>query len=327
MINLNKKIRKTLFSEVVKEWLTTMKYNIEKSTYLGYESIVKNIIIPYFEKKKIYIEDITTSDLQKFYFSELDRGINVSTLKKRHIIIKPVLDYAIYVLKLRIDNPAIYIKFPKSKKFMHEILEPETLKFLLEKEKNNQIEMGIFLGGIYGLRRSEIIGLKWSSIDLVKNIFLVKDTVLRIKINGKLQIIERNYGKTDSSYRNFPIIPEFKNLLIRIKAKQDEDLKKKCYKKKYLEYIYRDGFGELVKPGYLSRKFKQILSKYNVKEVRFHDLRHTCATFLYQMGIPMKDIQNWLGHSSISTTMNIYTHLNFENKKLIGEKIDLLFKK
>ena len=88
-----------------------------------------------------------------------------------------------------------------------------------------------------------------------------------------------------------------------------------CYCTDYLDYIYVNEIGEIIKPDYLTTHFKAFLEEHNMPHIRFHDLRHSCATLLFAQGVPMKEIQAWLGHSTIGTTANIYTHLD-ENSKI-----------
>ena len=105
-------------------------------------------------------------------------------------------------------------------------------------------------------------------------------------------------------------------LLHRLKAEQELNRKLcgKSYCRKFADYIYVNEIGELVKPGYITQHFPLILQKNGMRKIRFHDLRHSCASLLYANGVSLKEIQEWLGHSDISTTSNIYTHLNFNSK-------------
>ncbi|MDD3862980.1 MAG: site-specific integrase, partial [Clostridia bacterium] len=88
----------------------------------------------------------------------------------------------------------------------------------------------------------------------------------------------------------------------------------KSYNKKYLEYVFVDDIGDIIKPDYVSNKFRDLLRANNLKHIRFHDLRHSCASLLVASGVPMKNIQEWLGHSNFSTTADIYSHLDFSAK-------------
>ena len=111
-------------------------------------------------------------------------------------------------------------------------------------------------------------------------------------------------------------MPPFEELLIRLKAEQQNyrELCGSSYNKKYLDYVYVNQLGNIIKPAYLTEQFPKFLERNGMRRIRFHDLRHSCATLLYSNGVALKDIQMWLGHSDISTTSNIYTHLDFDSK-------------
>ena len=125
-----------------------------------------------------------------------------------------------------------------------------------------------------------------------------------------------HYTKTKSSYRTLPLVGPFEELLLRIKAEQAEN-RRLCgnsYCNDYLDYIYVNEIGQLIRPGYLTSHLSLLLKKHNMRHIRFHDLRHSCATLLLANGVELKDIQTWLGHSTIGTTANIYIHQEFSSK-------------
>ncbi|MBE7080777.1 MAG: site-specific integrase, partial [Clostridiales bacterium] len=130
--------------------------------------------------------------------------------------------------------------------------------------------------------------------------------------------------KTKSSYRSLPLIPQVKEILLQEKAKQESmrKLLRGAYNKKYLDYVCVDAIGDILTPKYISSHFKVILAKNGLKKIRFHDLRHSCASLLLANKVPMKMIQDWLGHSDMSTTANIYSHVDhtskLESAKVIG---------
>ena len=96
---------------------------------------------------------------------------------------------------------------------------------------------------------------------------------------------------------------------------------KKSYCEDYSDYVYVNAMGKRIKPAYLMQAFPVFLEQHGMRHIRFHDLRHSCATLLYANGVALKDIQEWLGHSDIGTTSNIYTHLDYNSKINSANKI------
>ena len=172
------------------------------------------------------------------------------------------------------------------------------------------------LGGNYGLRRSEALGLKWDAIDFQNNTITIRHTVTSCNLDGKHIQIAQDTTKTKSSMRTLPLVPAFKEKLLKLKEQQEEYKRVcgRCYNKKYLEYICVDEMGTLISPHYLTSSFPKLLEKNNLRHIRFHDLRHSCASLLLANGVPMKQIQEWLGHSDFSTTANVYAHLDYNSK-------------
>lgn len=178
----------------------------------------------------------------------------------------------------------------------------------------------VIFGGFYGLRRSEIVGLRWSAIDFDNNVFYVNHTVTTPNIDGKKTIVAKDRAKTKSSLRALPLNEDLKDRLIEIRKQQGQYQKKfkRSYDKKWLDYVMVDELGGLILPDYITPAWKRLLEKNNMRVIRFHDLRHTCASLLLNKGkhdgITLKDIQVWLGHSDFSTTANTYSHLDATSK-------------
>ena len=116
--------------------------------------------------------------------------------------------------------------------------------------------------------------------------------------------------------RTLPLVDFVKEKLLSLKAEQEENrmLCGRSYIKDFIGYICINEIGDLIKPGYLSVEFPKLLEKKGLRRIRFHDLRHSCASLLIANGVPMKQIQEWLGHSDFSTTANIYAHLDYSSK-------------
>ena len=144
----------------------------------------------------------------------------------------------------------------------------------------------------------------------------IKRTVTQVKVDGKYQIIEQDSAKTKSSMRTLPLVGSFREYFLEVKKAQE--LNKKvcgnCYNYKYDGYVFVNELGERMTPNYLTSYFPEYLQKHGLKKIRFHDLRHSCASLLLANGVPLKQIQDWLGHSDFSTTANIYAHLDYTSK-------------
>ena len=145
--------------------------------------------------------------------------------------------------------------------------------------------------------------------------FTINAKQLQTGITEDIQIAQ-DTTKTKSSMRTLPLVPAFKEKLLKLKEQQEEYKRVcgRCYNKKYLEYICVDEMGTLISPHYLTSSFPKLLEKNNLRHIRFHDLRHSCASLLLANGVPMKQIQEWLGHSDFSTTANVYAHLDYNSK-------------
>lgn len=306
------------FTEFLLDWLEMTKKNVEETTYGAYAMGIKNKIIPYFEEHHpgLALCEVTPKHIQDYYTYELTvRGVSANTVIHRHANIRKALQHA-FKLGLIDSNPADRIERPKKEKFVGSFYEEDELNHLFEVVRGDPIELGVILGAFYGLRRSEAVGLKWDAIDFKKKTITIRHTVTQVTIDGKSKIIQKDRTKTKSSYRSLPLVPPFEELLHRLKAKQEQNRKLcgRAYCTKYTDYIYVNEIGELVKQGYLTQRFPYILEKNGLRKIRYHDLRHSCASLLYANGVSLKEIQEWLGHSDIATTSNIYTHLNFSSK-------------
>ena len=187
-----------------------------------------------------------------------------------------------------------------------------------------KIELVVLLTAFYGLRRSEVIGLKWSAFDFNHNCFSIRHTVTTCSVKGERVTIKKDKAKNKSSLRTYPLIPFLKERLLEAKKQQEENrmLCRRAYNKEYLGYVCVDVIGNLIKPNYVSSTFGKLLAKNNLRHIRFHDLRHTCASLLLANGVPMEQVKEWLGHSEISTTVDIYGHLQYATKKQSAAAIE-----
>lgn len=315
-----------LFSDFIMKWLAVTKDNIRESTYSNYYNNIHRRIAPYFQKQGIYLKDLKPSDIQEYYaYLKKTRHVKNKTIIIQHSNINLALNYAV-VNDLITENPAKKVKLPKKEKYIAAVYNEEEVTQLFKAIKGDPIELAIILGAYYGLRREEILGLKWNAIDFNNNTITIQHTVTRCTIEGKSTVLANNSTKSKASYRVLPMTEALKRLLMD-KYNSQKYLMKVCmeaYNWQYKDYVNVDKQGNLLKPDYLTQHFALILKKYELKKIRFHDLRHTCASLLYSKKIDIKRIQEWLGHEDISTTMNIYTHLAYHTKEESAEVIETL---
>lgn len=306
------------FTVFLSDWLDMMQSSVEEVTHASYTMAIKHKVIPYFNQKHpdLKLCDVKPKHIQDYYTYEMKHnGLSANTVIHRHANIRKALQYA-FTTGLINSNPADCVQRPRKEKYQASFYNEKELEQLFKKVKGDPVEFAVIVAAFYGLRRSEVIGLKWDAIDFEKKTITIRHTVTQFTKDGKSVIVEKDRTKTKSSYRILPLVPPFEALLLNMKAQQqiNHKLCGRSYCKEYLEYIYVNEIGELIKPGYLTQHFPLVLEKNNLRKIRFHDLRHSCASLLYANGVSLKEIQEWLGHSDISTTSNIYTHLNFDSK-------------
>ncbi len=311
-----------LFSKFLSNWLAMVKSTLLITTYGGYQYFIEQRINPYFDEKKMTLQKITMKDIQEYYNTMLTKGTKWNSVVKHHAIIRKALDYAVKMDYIP-SNPAARIETPKRQKYIAEHYNQDELNQLFEVIKGDPAEVAIILTAYYGLRRSEVLGLKWSAIDFKEKTLCIRHTVCKTVLDGQQIVVQKDTTKNKASIRTLPLIPEIEELLLETKKKQEACRKKAkgSYCKDYLDYVCVDSLGVLLKPDYLTQHFEIIIKKNKPKKIRYHDLRHSCASLLLANGVSLKEIQDWLGHSDYSTTANIYSHLEYGAKLKSAGKI------
>ncbi len=220
-------------------------------------------------------------------------------------------------------NPADRITLPKREHYTGKFYDDIQLKRLMELCTNTPIESCVFLTINYGLRRSEALGLKWSAVSFAENTITINHTAVS-NVGG---VIYADTTKTKASLRTLPLTDGVREYLLRLKAHQEAMERQfgNCYHKS--EYVCTYDDGREIRPDYVTHKFAKILAKSDLPKIRFHDLRHSAASLLINSGFNLKEIQEWLGHSDISTTGNIYSHLQYSAKINMANRFNELLTK
>lgn len=303
-----------LFTDYLRQWLDIVKVRVKIATYSSYQDMTENIIIPYFEKKGLRLREVEARHIQQFYSEKL-KTVSANSVIHYHAIIYQALKYALKT-DMVTQNVAMKVDRPRKNSFQPNFLTAEEMQQMFEIIKGTKMQLPVMVAAFYGLRRGEVLGLKWDAIDFNRGTLTIKRTVTQIKIDGKYQIIEQDSAKTKSSMRTLPLVGSFKEYFEEAKKAQEFN-KKVCgdsYNYDYDGYVFVNEIGERMKPDYLTTAFPEYLKRHGMKKIRFHDLRHSCASLLLANGVPLKQIQEWLGHSDFSTTANIYAHLDYASK-------------
>ena len=263
-----------LFTDFLLKWLRVAKSTVKLTTYASYEMMATKIIIPYFQILNIKLKELTTEDIQDFYSAQLER-VSANTVIHYHAVIHRALKYAVKIKTIQ-SNPAVNVERPRKEKFIGSFYDKKEINTLFDIIQGHPLEVAIKLAAFYGLRREEIIGLKWNAIDFENSTLTIQHTVTECNLNGKHIEVASDTAKTDSSLRTMPLVTNFREMLLAKKEKQ-EHYRKLCgrsYCKEYLDYIFVNEMGERWKPRYLSDGFKRILEQNGLRRIRFHDLRH-----------------------------------------------------
>ena len=320
--NIYDKYKNILFCDYMLEWLEKQKGKVEQTTYIGYEQVIKGRLYKYFKAKKIKLVDLKPKHIQDFFDLLFSEGLSGNTIKHYRANISKALKSAV-ITEIIDSNPATKLEPIKVKEYTADYYTQDELLNLMEIIETTPIELPVIIAGVYGLRREEVIGIKWNAIDFNDKTLTIRHTVGRGKIDGVTQFIFKERTKSDAGYRTLPLFDFIADLLKEYKNKYEENKKffGNTYVNDYNEYICLMENGELMKPGFLSQKFSEILDKNNLRHIRLHDLRHSCGTLLVRNSVPLKDIQIWLGHSNFQTTLR-YAHADVENKRISANVIE-----
>ena len=304
------------------------KQDLKPKSFQRYHGIYKNYI-ENTDFGNIKLNDLRTTHLQRHYKKLLDNGVTPTTIRQINTNLKTCLNEAErqgYIQK----NWCKLVTLPKKEdnKEVKVLTKQEQEKFL-EAIKGHELELLYIVALGTGLRIGEILGLKWSDIDFKNNELHVNRSLQKAAIYEDDKIVryevQETTPKTKNSLRTIPVPQNIIKKLIAHKKEQNELilLLQEEYDKK--NYVFCNKLGKPIEDKRPGRNLKTILTSISIEPIKFHALRHTYATRLFEAGIPPKTVQHLMGHSDIETTMNIYTHVMKEQKLEAIEKINNIF--
>ena len=306
------------FQDHIKNWYKSKRNNINVHTAETYEVYINNRIIP--SLGHVPLSKVSPVLLQNFVNELKEEGLASATIKKVYNILKGSLDFAVN-MELISSNPITKIQLPKDKKKEMNVWDVKEINAFLQAASQERLYPAFQLALTTGMRRGEILGLRWKDIDFDNASLCVRQTLSH---DGKHFLTG---AKTLSGVRNIKLSNE---TLIMLKKQKTTIAKEKLIcGPNYEDYdlIICSTKGTPINPSNLKRTYHRIISMADVPLIRFHDLRHTHATMLLSQGIHAKVISERLGHSNIKTTLDIYSHVLPSMQEEAANKIDALFAK
>ncbi|PGA19357.1 site-specific integrase [Bacillus thuringiensis] len=294
-------------SEYLQEWLeNTAKQRVRDTTFINYRRAVNSRIIPVVGSHKL--KDLKPLHGQRFVKSLIDEELSPKYIEYIFIVLKGALEDAVK-WELLYKNPFEHVEIPRPRKVVNNTWSiEETKTFLTYAKFDNPIYYHLFLLALNtGMRRGELLGLKWKNVDLVEGKVSVTETLIYDELGFRF-----TEPKTSGSKRLISIDQSLCKELKSYKAKQNEF--KLAIGKAYEDndLVFSRENGRPIYPRTLTTVFERFIKTAQVPKIRFHDLRHTHATLLLKLGINPKIVSERLGHNSIKTTLDTYSHVTLD---------------
>lgn len=302
-------VKEKTINQITEEWKEEKKKYVKKSTYAAYQLLIQNHIKPYFGD----LYEVNEEKVQQFVFDKLDAGLSEKTIRDIIIVLKMILKFEIkngYLEYIQIDA-----KFPsKQEKKDLDVLSKADQKKFMEHLRNNFTfkNLGIFICLSTGMRIGEICGLRWCDVDTVEGVIKVRHTLQRIYIiEGETRHTELllDTPKTANSVRDIPMSSELLKMLKSLNKVVNENY-----------YVISNDI-KPIEPRTYRNYYKKLCKQLDIPELKFHGLRHSFATRCIESKADYKTVSVLLGHSNISTTLNLYVHPNKEQKKKTIDKM------
>lgn len=314
--------KKMKFSEYLDYWIKEVCENkLSITTIDGYKQNIEKHIKPYLGN--LELDKIMPLHLQNFYTDKLKNGklngkggLSNKSVVTLHRIIHRALEQAVK-WQLIIRNVADSVEPPKPKKYKANFLDEKQTNILIEKAKKSDIYIPIMIAVYTGMRRGEILGLKWENVNFNKGYISVEQALYSTS-NG----LEFSSPKTDKSIRKIAIPKTLINELKKHKIKQAKNKLKLGSVYQENNVVCCNENGSLINPKSFSRKFHTLLKVNKLPIIRFHDLRHSHASLLVKLGVQPKVISERLGHSNINITMDLYSHVYEETDKKVANMFE-----
>lgn len=306
-------------SEWLDEWLEMYLPNIAETTKIGYKTKIKNYIKP--ALGDIYLQSLRAEHVQKMVNDMIARGLAPKNIRDTYNNINAAMKKAVR-LRMIPFNPCEGVELPKLKRYRAKVYDIKMIHHLLDVAKDTDMYLPILLCVTVGLRRGELLALRWDNIDFKNSILQVRSNMVR----GEKDFVIKS-PKTEAGVRDIRLGDEVMSVLREERKRYLEDALTQGIGFQNLNFVIRQSDGSPIRPDSMSRKWRRFLEDKKLPSIRFHDLRHSNATALIQAGVNARVVQQRLGHSDVNITLNTYTHVLPEMDMEAAEKLDCIMLK
>jgi integrase len=289
------------------------------STYVNYRSIIIRHLIPAIGH--IDVQKLTPQHVQALYAQKMKAGLKPRTIGVIHAILRGALENAVR-WRLVSQNVASLASVPHPERYEGPVLTMSQVRKLIEMVRGGRMETVLILAVMTGMRRGEIMALRWTDIDFNKKLLYVRRTVNRYSGFGLVV----NDPKTKTSRRKIKLADVVVEALQEHRKRQEEAQRQSDEKGNECGLVFPNTQGDFVDPNNVGRSFRRLLKKAGLPHMRFHDLRHSTATILLAMGVSLKVVQELLGHHTIAMTSDTYAYLLPSMQEDAMEQLDKKFR-
>ena len=296
-------VSKSTVGEFLESWLSSyVETNTGPRTLDGYREKIRGYILP--SLGNLVLVKMTPQHVQNLYGNMLARGLSARTVLHTHRILREALGHGVK-WGLLFRNVCDAVDPPKPRRKEMTALDYPDVQRFLDAASGSPYGALFFLDIYTGLRRSEVLGLRWSAVDLVHKTLAIVETLQVVKGKGLLSL----EPKTNRSRRSVSLAPDALTLLAGLKIKQREERESFGMEWSESDYVFSHANGKPFYPNTVSKKFSELVKKAGIPRVRLHDLRHTHATLMLKEGVHPKVVSERLGHASVVITLDTYSHV------------------
>ena len=306
-------------AEWLDEWLDLYLPNVEETTRIGYKSKINCYLKP--ALGDIYVQSLRTDHVQKMVNNMVAKGLSAKNIRDTYNNINAAMKKAV-VLRMVPYNPCEGVALPKLKRYKAKVYNVQMIHHLLDIAEGTDMYLPILLCVTLGLRRGELLALRWDNVDFKNKVLKIRSNMVR---GEKDYVIKA--PKSEAGVRDISLGDEVLAVLQKERTKYVTDIFSYDGHFQNLNFVIRQEDGSPLRPDSMSRKWRRFLEEHKLPSIRFHDLRHSNATALIQAGVNPRVVQQRLGHADVNITLSTYTHVLPEMDVEAAEKLDQIMLK